>query len=65
MVLAWQTKEGLRVLDGLLHPCRQSWVAGRPFGKPCGEIGLGLGETAPVVEPAQFLQAIVAAFSVR
>src|SRR3546814_13127002 len=30
-----------------------------PAGEPLGEIGAGLGEVAPVVEPAQFLQAVV------
>ena len=31
----------------------------RPFGEPGGEIAARLGEIAPVVEPAQLLQAVV------
>lgn len=58
VVLARQAKEGQRAFDGLLHPVVSQ--AARPFGQPCGEIGLGLGEIAPVVEPSEFLQAIVA-----
>lgn len=49
VMLARQAKEGQRALDGLLHPTRQSRIAARPFGQPCGEIGLGLGEIAPVI----------------
>ncbi|BCH05295.1 hypothetical protein MesoLj131b_72940 (plasmid) [Mesorhizobium sp. 131-2-5] len=59
VVLARQAKEGQRAFNGLLHPVRQPGIAARPFGKPCGEIGLGLGEITPVVEPSEFLQAIV------
>ena len=47
VVLARQAEGGQRVFYGFLHPGRQSRVAGRPFGKPCGEIGFGLGEIAP------------------
>src|SRR3546814_18509508 len=34
-------------------------IFGAPSGEPLGEIGAGLGEVAPVVEPAQFLKAVV------
>jgi hypothetical protein len=49
--------EGL--LDGLFDPLGEAWVASRPFGEPGGAVGLGLGEVAAVVKPAQFLQAVV------
>lgn len=52
VVPARQPEEGQRALDVLLGPCGDPRIAGRPFGEPCGEIGLGLGEIAPVVEPA-------------
>src|SRR3546814_20262791 len=38
---------------------RSPGIFGAPSGEPLGEIGAGLGEVAPVVEPAQFLQAVV------
>lgn len=65
VVLTRQSDESQRLFDGILGPACQSRTAARPFGKPCGEIGLGLGEIAPVVEPAQLLQAIVAVLSLQ
>jgi hypothetical protein len=49
--------EGL--LDRFLDPSDEFWVAGSPFGDPCGEVLAGLFDRTAVVEPAQFLQAIV------
>lgn len=62
-MLARQAEEGQRAVDGLLHPGRQAGIAARSLGQPCGEIGIGLGEIAPVLEPAQLLQAVVAILS--
>src|SRR3546814_3969665 len=51
--------EGEGLLDRLLGPVGEPGIFGAPSGEPLGEIGAGLGEVAPVVEPAQFLQAVV------
>ena len=59
MVLARQPVEGERLLDGLLDPSDELGIAGAPFGDPCGEVLAGLFDRAAVVEPAQFLQAVV------
>ena len=59
MVLAGQPVEGERLLDGLFDPSDELRVAGRPFGDPGGKIAAGLLDVAPVVEPAQLLQAVV------
>ena len=56
VVLTRQPEEGQCALDVLLGPCCQPRIAGRPFGKPCGEICLGFVEIAAVVEPPEFLQ---------
>src|SRR3546814_7083442 len=40
-------------------PVGEPGIFGAPSGEQRGEIGAGLGEVAPVVEPAQFLQAVV------
>src|SRR3546814_2094034 len=56
---AWQPVEGEGLLDRLLGPVGEPGIFGAPSGEPLGEIGAGLGEVAPVVEPAQFLQAVV------
>lgn len=60
VVLSRQPEEGQGLFDGILGPACQARIACRPFGKPCGKISPGLCEIAPVVEPAQFLQAVVA-----
>ena len=59
MVLARQAVEGEGLLDGLLGPGDEAWVARPPFGDPGGEIAPGLLDRAAVVEPAQLLQAVV------
>ena len=59
MVLERQAIEGERLLDGLLDPGDELWGAGAPFGDPGRQISAGLLDRAPVVEPAQFLQAVV------
>lgn len=59
-MLSRQPEEGQGLFDGILGPACQARIACRPFGKPCGKISPGLCEIAPVVEPAQFLQAVVA-----
>src|SRR3546814_16753787 len=56
---AWQPVEGEGLLDRLLGPVGEPGIFGAPSGEPLGEIGAGLGEVAPVVEPAQFLPAVV------
>ena len=59
MVLAGQTVEGQGLLDGFLDPVDELVISVAPFGDPCGEIAAGLLDVSPVVEPAQFLQAVV------
>ena len=59
MVLARQAVEGERLLDGLFDPADEFGVAASPFGDPCSEVLASLLDRAAVVEPAQFLQAIV------
>ena len=59
MVLERQAIEGQRLFDILLDPGDELWVAGAPFGDPGGEVAAGLVDRAPVVEPAQLLQAVV------
>ena len=59
MVLARQAIEGERLLDGLFAPADEFGVATSPFGDPGGEVAAGLLDRAPVVEPAQLLQAVV------
>src|SRR3546814_18966482 len=56
---AWQQEEGEALLDRLLGPVGEPGIFGAPSGEPLGETGAGLGEVAPAVEPAQFLQAVV------
>lgn len=58
-MLAWQSEEGQRLLNGFLHPGGQPRIAGRAFAEPGGEIGLRLAEVAAIIEPSQFLQAII------
>ena len=59
MVLERQAIEGERLVDGLLDPGDEFWVAGAPFGDPGRQIAAGLVDRASVVEPAQLLQAVV------
>ena len=59
MVPARQTVEDEGLLDGLLGPGDEAWVARAPFGDPGGEIAPGFLGRAAVVEPAQLLQAVV------
>src|SRR3546814_2681266 len=50
----------MRISDWSSDVCSSDLgIFGAPSGEPLGEIGAGLGEVAPVVEPAQFLQAVV------
>lgn len=62
VMLAWQ-EEGQGLFDCLLDPAGQARIACRPLGEPGREIGLGFVEVAPVVEPPQFLKAVVAMLS--
>src|SRR5215831_12179470 len=59
MVLAWQAVEGQRLDDVLFDPARKLWIFARPFGEPGSQIAARLGEIAPVIEPTQFLQAVI------
>ena len=59
MVLAWQPVEGERLLDGVFDPGDELLVASVPLADPSCEIAAGLFDRAPVIEPVQFLQAIV------
>ncbi len=63
VMLARQTKEGQRLLDGFLNPGGQARIADRPFSQPRGEIGLRLIKVAAIIEPSKLLQAIVAMFA--
>lgn len=56
----WWRRGRRGLLNGLLDPGGEAGVARLPLQEPGREIGTGLGEVAPVVEPAQFLQAVVA-----
>ena len=59
MVLSREPVEGERLLDGFLDPADELGISGAPFGDPCGEVLAGLLDRTPIVEPAQFLQAVV------
>jgi hypothetical protein len=59
VMLARKPVECEGLLDCFLDPSDEFWVAGSPFGDPCGEILAGLFDRTAVLEPAQFLQAIV------
>jgi hypothetical protein len=63
VVLARQPEEGQRLLDVLLDPGGEPGIARRPFGQPRGGVDLGFGKVAPVVEPSELLQAVVAVLS--
>ena len=63
MVLARELVESQGLLDGFLDPSDQLRIASSPFGDPCGEVLVGLLDRAAVVEPAQFLQAVVVGLS--
>ena len=52
-MLARQTKEGQRLLDGFLNPGGQARTADRPFSQPRGEIGLRLIKVAAIIEPSK------------
>ena len=57
-----QTVEGTGLRDVLLDPVAELRVGLLPTGNPSGEILLGLGQVASVIEPPEFLQAVVACF---
>jgi hypothetical protein len=59
MVLARQPIESQRFVDVLFDPAGELWVFARPFGEPGGEIAARLGQIASVVQPPQFLQAVI------
>src|ERR1700712_5508538 len=59
MMLPREPVEGERVLDDFLDPTRQLLIARRPFLQPRSEISFGLRDLATVIDPAQFLQAVV------
>ena len=59
LVLAEQAVEGERLLDRLVDPADELFIADAPFGDPGGEVAAGLLDRAPVIEPAQVLQAVV------
>ena len=59
MVLTGEPVEGERLLDRFLDPSDEFRVAGSPFGDPCGEVRARLLDRTAVVEPSQFLQAVV------
>jgi hypothetical protein len=59
MMLARKPIEGERLFDGFLDPSDELRITDYPFGDPCGEVLAGLLDRAPVIEPAQLLQAVV------
>ena len=59
MMLARQPVEGEGFLDGFLDPGDELGIAGSPFGDPCGEVLAGLLDRTAIIEPAQFLEAVV------
>ena len=59
VMLAGQPVEGQRLLDVLLDPGTEPGVGRLPFGEPSRQIPPGLGEIAPVVQPAELAQAVV------
>jgi hypothetical protein len=63
MVLAREPVESQGLLDGFLDPTDQLRIASSPFGDPCSEVLASLLDRAAVVEPAQFLQAVIVGLS--
>ena len=59
MVLARQAIKGQRLIDVFFDPAGEFGIFARPFGEPGGEIAARLGEIAPIIKPAQFLQAVI------
>ena len=51
--------EGEGLLDLFFDPRGELRVFGGPALQPCGEVLAGFGAVAPVVEPAQFGQAVI------
>src|SRR5215210_3409801 len=62
-MLAREAEEGEGLLDCILDPLGQPRVFCLPFGEPCGEISLGLGEIATIVEPPELPKAVVGMLS--
>jgi len=58
-----QREVGQTLLDVLLDPRQQFGVAALPARDPRPEVGASLLDIAPLVEPAEFFQAIVVALS--
>jgi len=48
-----------RFLDVVLNPSTELGVFGLPLGQPGGDVAPDLGQVAPVIEPAELLQAVV------
>ena len=57
VVLARQPVKAQRLRDVLLDPAAELGIGRLPFGEPRREVAPGLGEIAPIVEPAQLTQA--------
>ena len=58
-----QAVKGEGFLDLRFDPSGQFRVFGRPAFEPGGEVLAGFGAVAPIVEPTQFGQAVVATFA--
>ncbi len=59
MVLARQPVKSQRLIDVFFDPAGEPGILGRPLGKPRRQIAPRLAEIAAIVEPAQFLQAVI------
>ena len=59
MVLSRQTIKAQGFLDVLLHPGTQLGIAVAPLSQPSRQVLPGLLGIAPVLDPTQFLQAII------
>jgi hypothetical protein len=59
VLLARQAVEAQRLLDVIFDPRAELGISRLQLGQPGGEIALGLGEVAPVVQPTERAQSVV------